>query len=496
MSKFLNLNRERNLYTGGVHIALIAVVVVFIQSLSPVEAKLSENYTGAELPSFADAVEKVAPAVVNISVSGQHRAGMRTPPQFSFPPGSPFEEFFKRHFRNPGRQAEPHRPRRFQGQGSGFIVDPDGLVVTNYHVIRNAGEITVITHDGAEYEAEVKGIDEKTDLALLGVEPDHDLPFVDFGDSDQVRVGDWVLAIGNPFGLGGTATTGIVSARGRNIRSGPLDDFLQIDAPINRGNSGGPLFNTRGEVVGVNTAIFSPNGGNIGIGFAIPSNMVNNVVAQLDRNGFVERGWLGVYIQTITEDLADSIGRSDTDGALITSVVEDSPAERAGLRPGDVVLSYDEQAVETIRNLPRLVAATAPGDEVEMSIWRDGTRVGMRVTVSKTRDGEKLASSEDASTGRERLGLSLEDLTAENRRQYGIDDPVNGVVVVSVEPDSLAFEKGLRNGDVIKQIGGIRVDDVEAAIEAVKKNERSGKGSVLLLVGRGGRDRFVAVKFA
>lgn len=478
-------------------IALAALVLVLtIQSPTPVAAKVNESSSGFQLPSFADVVEQVSPAVVNISISGKP-TGSFSGPGFSFPPGSPFEEFFFRHFGHPGDTNRSQRPtRKFHAQGSGFIVSSEGMVVTNYHVVKDADEITVVMHDGEQYQAQVKGVDEKTDLALLQIEVDEELAYVEFGNSDQARVGDWVLAIGNPFGLGGSATTGIVSARGRDIRSGPLDDFLQIDAPINRGNSGGPLFNAQGEVVGVNTAIFSPNGGNVGIGFAIPSNMAKQVVAQLDENGFVERGWLGIYIQQMTEDIAESLELGSTEGALVANVIEDSPAQRSGLRPGDVVMKYDGQLVKRTRDLPRLVSATKPNSTVDIEIWRNGERLDLQVNISASNETQELASTTDGVDQKGRLGLSLQELTPEVRDQYDIDEAVAGVIIAAVEPNSPAFEKGLRRGDVIKQVGDVLIDDVPAAIKAVKQAKKTGKDNVLLLIERRGQDRFVAVKFA
>ncbi len=352
-----------------------------VQASTPVDQLIGPVGTPA---SFADVIAAVSPAVVNISVS---KAVSRRVPRGgmpSIPPGSSFEEFFRRFFER--QSLTQGQGPLVQGMGSGFVVGPEGYVVTNNHVVEGADAITVTFDDGTRYEAELRGTDPKTDLALLKIEVDEPLPYARFGNSDRMRVGDWVIAIGNPFGLGGTATTGIVSARGRDIQSGPFDDFLQIDAPINRGNSGGPLFDIAGQVVGVNTAIFSPNGGSVGIGFAIPAAQAEPVIEQLRSTGHVERGWLGVQIQTVTEDIASRLGLDSALGALVAGVVPESPAERAGIRTGDVIVGINGNEIERVKDLIRLVAGARPEDEVHLELWRGGETLALDVVIGESKE--------------------------------------------------------------------------------------------------------------
>ncbi len=446
-------------------------------------------------PSFADLVDAVKPAVVNISTKGKTRAGvMQNMPEFNVPPGSPFEDFFERFFERRGGSEEAPQ-QKVNAVGSGFIVSADGFVVTNHHVVKDADEIAVITQDGKRYEAELRGVDNKTDLALLKIKSDNEFPYVVFGDSDKARVGDWVVAIGNPFGLGGTATTGIVSARGRYINSGPLDDYLQIDAPINRGNSGGPLFDATGRVIGVNTAIFSPNGGNVGIGFAIPASIAESVVSQLKEKGHVERGWLGVQIQEVTEDLAKSLGLEQKRGALVSSVVKNSPAERAGIETGDVILKFDGKDVKHMRRLPLIVADTASGKNVKVEVWRNKAAKQLNAKIGDSPNEPALAQRDDENANTGELGLSLASITEESRRRYRLADGTEGALVVSVRPNSPAAEKGLRPGDVITRVGSKQVKDPEDVINAVVDSRKSTK-TVLLLVQRGENRQFVALKLA
>ena len=455
---------------------------------------------GSAFPSsFADLAERVTPSVVNISAERIKVSGQQVAPQFQIPPGSPlepfFREFFERYF-----EGAPNRPPALRGTsvGSGFIVNPEGLIVTNNHVIRGADEITVTLHDGRKFEAELRGVDENTDLALLSVTTKDALPYVEFGDSDAVRVGDWVIAVGNPFGLGGTVTAGIVSARGRDIRSGPLDDFLQIDAPINRGNSGGPLFDTAGRVVGVNTAIFSPSGGNVGIGFAIPAQQAQDVIDDLVTVGRVERGWMGVQIQMLTEDIARSLGLEGTEGALVADVFEESPAEAAGIRTGDVILEFGGDAVPSSRRLPHLVAQAETDDSVPVVVWRDGKRESLRLVVGLRPDAEGLASASGAGGESEEarqptIGLELAPLTPQLRARYELPDSVEGALVVEVDASSAAAEKGLRAGDLIVRAGNRPVVSPEDVSEALARITGSGGDVLLLLVERQGARQFIAV---
>ena len=422
-------------------------------------------------PGFADLVERVRPAVVNISVSG--RAPAR--PRFSAPPNSPQEKFFRRFFGEqfPGSRA----PQKTRAAGSGFIISADGFVVTNHHVIARANDITVILDDGTRLDAAVHGVDRHTDLALLHVESGRPLPFVRFGDSDAARVGDWVLAIGNPFGLGGTTTGGIISARGRELSAGPYDDFIQVDAPINRGNSGGPLFNAAGEVIGVNTAIISPNGGSVGIGFAVPASTAAGVVDDLMETGAVARGWLGVRIQELSAALAEGLGMENGGGVLVAGVVPGSPAERAGLSAGDVITRYDGAAIRRLRDLPKRVAATDRGTEVTVGGWRYGAARDITVTIAG-RDDVATAAAGD-------LGMTLHDASTDG----------GGVTVAEVAADSISARHGIRAGDVIIRAGAKpahRASDVHTAITDARKQKRK---SVVLLVARGGDDngRFIAL---
>ena len=453
--------------------------------------------------SFADLVEQVNPAVVQVVVEKRVAASSKSVPGLpeGFPDGQ-FRDFFERYFRD--QMPGPSEPRGEMGAlGSGFVIDPSGIIVTNNHVISDADEISVRFKDGEEYAAELVGADDKTDLAVLHVDAKKVLPAVAWGNSDGVRVGDWVMAVGNPFGLGGTVTAGIVSARGREIGAGPYDDFIQIDAPINTGNSGGPLFNTEGAVVGVNTAIYSPNGGSIGIGFAIPSDMAATVVAQLRESGSVERGWLGVMIQPVTPEIAESLGLEKAAGALITEVTADSPASKSGLRRGDVILSYDGKAISTLRDLTRAVADTTVDTRVSIQIVRDNAartvnaRIGALETEPKVAaNAEKLEPTAEAATALARLGLSVAPLNAEVRARLGIDGKTRGVVVAEVDDGKGAAEKGLRPGDIITSVNQKAVDspgDVAKEVEDASKNQRK---AVLLLVERGGEQRFVAVELA
>src|SRR5271166_4442077 len=351
--------------------------------------------------SFADLAAKLLPAVVNISSSQAMQAragGPGSGPEIPlFPPGSPFEQFFKDFLnRNrPGQHGDnqPAPEHRMQSLGSGFIIDPSGLVVTNNHVIDGADEITVTLQDNTSLKAKVLGRDETGDIALLQVKPDKPLTAVQFGDSNAERVGDWVLAIGNPFGLGGTVTAGIVSARGRDIRQGPYDDFIQTDAAINRGNSGGPLFNMDGQVIGMNTAIYSPSGGSIGIGFSIPANMVKNVVAQLRDFGHPRRGWLGVRIQQVTPDIAESLGLHDANGAMVAGVNDGGPADKAKIKNGDIILKFNGQDVKEMRTLPRIVADSEVGQKVPVVLWRDGKEITVQATVAEKPDDQTQVAS-------------------------------------------------------------------------------------------------------
>ena len=446
--------------------------------------------------SFADLVERVQPAVVNVSTLTRRGTSAAPSTPFNLPEGSPFREFFERRF---GPLPEGGPPQA-QGVGSGFIVDVDGHVVTNHHVVKGADKILVTLNDGTELSATVVGHDEKTDLALLKVDAGEPLPFVTFGDSDRARVGDWVVAVGSPFGLGGTVTAGIISARGRNIQSGPFDDFLQIDAPINRGNSGGPLFDHSGEVIGVNTAIFSPSGGNVGIGFAIPAQLAAPIIASLKTDGYVQRGWMGVNIQALSPELAESFGLADAKGALVAGVLDDSPAAKAGIRIGDVIVRFGDSEVENVRELPRIVASTRAGARVPVQVVRDGTPMTLELDVAQMPGSEQVARAgtsegEDAD-GTARLGLSLTSLDNAARERLGLGNEARGAIISQVHPGSPAARQGLLPGDVILRVGTKSVDGPQQVIDAVQEAAATSREHVVILVSRRGNERFVAVPFA
>ena len=479
--------------------ARAAVVVSFIAATVgivsiPVDARGTPE-------SFADLSKVLLPAVVNISttsVVAAGKGGAGDLPQL--PPGSPFEEFFRDFFDKSRPQQQ--QQRRATSLGSGFIIDAKGVVVTNNHVIQDAEEITVILQDDTRLPATVVGRDTKTDLAVLKVESKQALPFVKFGDSEAARVGDWVLAIGNPFGFGGSVTAGIVSARGRNINSGPYDNFIQTDAAINRGNSGGPLFNMNGEVVGINTAIFSPTGASIGIGFAVPASTAKSVIDQLQKYGKARRGWLGVRIQKVTDEIAESLRLGKVQGALVASVTDGSPAEKSKIKSGDVILKFDNKDVTDMSTLPRLVAETEIGRDVDVEYWRDGKREKTKVNVGELPEEVASATDQGADTPSDAkdelaikgLGLSVAVLDAKARTKYKLKDTTKGVLISNVDADGVAAEKGLKPGDVIVEISQEEVSspaDVKKKVDEAR--ERNRKSVLLLVEGQGGL-RFVAIQ--
>ena len=465
--------------------------------------------------SFADLADRLLPSVVNISTTQTVKADQHTergdsdnPDMPQFPPGSPFEEFFKDFFNkapHSGGNSHPEaETRKATSLGSGFIVDSTGYVVTNNHVIADADEITVILHDDTNLKAEVVGRDTKTDIALLKVKTDKPLVAVPWGDSDVSRVGDWVLAIGNPFGLGGTVTAGILSARQRDINSGPYDDFLQTDASINRGNSGGPMFNMDGQVIGINTAIYSPSGGSIGIGFAIPSALAQEVVHELisESDHTVHRGWLGVRIQAVTDEIAESLGLDKARGALVASVNDNGPAQGAGIQPGDVILTFDGKPVEDMRHLPRLVAETHVDKSVPVTVWRKKAQTDLKVKVGRLQETETASAETGAKTPAPKseadtvkaLGMTLSDVTPALKEKFSLGDDAKGVVVVDVAKDSASAEKGLRPGDVIMEAAQEEVKSASQVVGKVADAKKSGRKSILLLVERQGDLRFVALR--
>ncbi len=477
---------------GTLAVALAAGLTATGAAISPAEARGPE--------SIADVAAPLLDAVVNISTS-QTIAGSQAVPTPQLPEGSPFQQFFDDFFNK--KNGADNLPRKVQSLGSGFVIDPSGLIVTNNHVIEDADEISVNFNDGTKLDATLLGKDDKTDLALLKVKVDHPLVSVKFGDSDVMRVGDWVLAIGNPFGLGGTVTTGIISARNRDINSGPYDNFLQTDAAINRGNSGGPLFNMNGEVIGINTAIISPSGGSIGIGFAIPSATAINVVDQLREYGETRRGWLGVRIQEVTSDIADSLGMDSAKGALVAGVTEKGPAAESGIEPGDVILEFDGKPVAAMHELPRLVADEPIGKEVPVLVLRKGEQKTITVKLGRLEEAAKTKGTTETPPPAEQpppvvagpLGLTLSDLNPQMRSKYGIKDEISGVVVTDVADGSAASEKRVQPGDVIVEVSQESVsspDDVKTRIDALKKDGR--RTALLLLSNKDGDLRFVAVR--
>jgi len=473
--------------------------------------------------SFADLAANLLPSVVNISSSQKAEARADRGPDIpGFPPGSPFEQFFRDFLdrnRPPGQQGQ-RRGERQPGQGpearpdarpdggravslgSGFIIDPAGFIVTNNHVIEGADEISVTLTDNTTLKAKLVGKDERVDLALLKVDTDHPLKAVEFGDSDQARVGDWVLAIGNPFGLGGSVTAGIVSARGRDIRQGPYDDFIQTDAAINRGNSGGPLFNMDGKVIGINTAIYSPSGGSVGIGFSVPANMAKPVVDQLRQFGHARRGWLGVRIQQVTPDIAESLGLHDASGAMVAGVNEGGPADKAHLRNGDVILKFNGQDVKEMRNLPRIVAETEIGKAVPVIVWRDGKEQTLQVSVGEMPDDVQQASATPDQNDRtppnrssmiSGLGASLSAITPELRDQFKLSQDQKGVVVTDIQSDGPAASRGLKPGDVIVEVQQEPVSTPADVSERMDRYRKQNRKSVLLLVQSGDGLRWIPV---
>ncbi|WP_415403597.1 Do family serine endopeptidase [Tateyamaria sp. SN3-11] len=461
----------------------LALAFVLVQALA----------AHARPESLAPLAEQISPSVVNITTSTVVEG--RTGPQGIVPEGSPFEDFF-REFQD--RNGPGDRPRRSSALGSGFVISEDGFIVTNNHVIEGADEILIEFFNGDELEAKLIGTDPNTDIALLKVEAERPLPHVPFGDSDTARVGDWVIAMGNPLGQGFSVSAGIVSARNRAL-SGTYDDYIQTDAAINRGNSGGPLFNMDGQVIGVNTAILSPNGGSIGIGFSMASNVVTRVVDQLQEFGETRRGWLGVRIQDVTEDIAEAIGLEQVSGALVTSVPE-GPAMEAGMQDGDVILSFAGVDVADTRGLVRQVGNSPVGETVRVVVFRDGETVTLRVTLGRREEAEgavpavaQTPDTPDAPQTKDVLGLTLSSLTAELREQLGVAEDQQGLAVTEVDETSEAYEKGLRAGDVITEAGQQKVTDIagfEARLEEVKE---AGRKSLLLLVRRAGDPRFVAL---
>ncbi len=491
-------------------LAFTIASTVLITAITTLEAR--EIVPEVNAPSsFADLAEQLLPSVVNVSSTQKIEEDSNLPEMPQFPPGSPFEDFFEEFMGKRGQGGEnggmgsPALPAA--SLGSGFIIDAEnGYIVTNNHVIRDAEEVRITLHDESTIPAEIIGRDEKIDIAVLKVDTKkHKLTDVKFGSSDKMRVGDWIVAIGNPFGLGGTVTSGIISARQRDINSGPYDDYIQTDASINRGNSGGPLFDMAGNVIGINTAIFSPTGGSVGIGFAIPSNLAKPVIDQLIKYGRTKRGWLGVRIQTVTDEIAESLGLDKAQGALIASVTEDGPAEKARLKAGDIVLKFDGKDVTDMRALPRIVAETPIEKEVTLVYWRDGKERKVKVNIGELEKAEDEGLITADGTGSQTdktlkdfeisdVDMNVAAINETARENYNIPDDVDGVVIVKTNPRGEAAMKGLGLGDVIVEINQKPVTDPEELEKIISKAKKAQKPSVLLLVNREGDVRFVALK--
>jgi serine protease Do len=494
LSGFSGFSR-RAAATAGAALALVLVQPVIV---APVAARDAPS-------SFADLVEVLMPTVVNITTTQnvpQQGPRLRDLPQL--PPGSPFEELFKEFF---DRKGGEEQKRRGTSLGSGFIVDPEGYIITNNHVIQGAEDITVILRDDTQLKAKLIGSDSRVDIAVLKVDPPNKkpLPAIKWGDSDKERVGDWVIAIGNPFGLGHSVTAGIISARGRAL-SDSLDDYLQTDAAINKGNSGGPLFNAEGEVIGVNTAIYSPTGTNAGLAFSIPSNLVKQAAEQLREFGRIRRGWVGVSYQSVTDDIADSFGLDRARGVLVANVMADGPAAKAGLKRNDIILSFAGQDVPDLRRFPRIVANARVGSTVDIVVWRQGKEQAMKLRIGEQEEPEKQNASAPGPTKKqpepdqavtstiEQLGLTLQKVSDQLREKYGLSDNVKGVVITKVVPNSPAAEKQLQAGDVILEVDQKPVTTPQEVTELVAKLQGQKKRSVLLFVERQGDPRFAALR--
>ncbi|GEP59400.1 Do family serine endopeptidase [Reyranella soli] len=492
--------------------ALTAPVLIAPMFTAPAAVAAAPTMSGVQ--DFSDLAAKVTPAVVNVSVTMKGGVGDDESRESRMSPDQQkqMEEFMQKFAERfgmpmqpgqPGKPgAKPQRPaQKGQAVGTGFIIDEKGWIVTNYHVAGKADEIVVSMSDGRKFPAKLMGGDEKTDLALLKVESSKPLPYVSFGDASKVRVGQPVMAVGNPFGLGGTVTTGIVSARGRDIQSGPFDDYIQTDAAINRGNSGGPLFDMDGKVIGINTAIFSPSGGSVGLGFAIPSSLAEGVVAQLKVNGKVERGLLGVQIQPLNEELVKSMSLDGDKGALVAQVTPDSAAMAAGIKSGDVIKSVDGKDVESIKDLTRMISTMKPGTTAKIGLWRDGKDMTVMAKIRGDKEeGGIVKASADDTDGKQvdkkaeplSYGVSLAPISKEMRQGMKLDDSVKGAAIAAVEPGSPADEIGLKQGDILQQVGRDAVDSPQTAVEKLSEAKKTGK-PVLMKVYREGMTRFVAI---
>ncbi|MDR6663974.1 DegQ family serine endoprotease [Rhizobium sp. 1399] len=499
MSNILRKHRAAALVGAAIVLGAASLPFAISSSSTALAAPAETGGILASSGSFASIVDADKPAVVTITTTMKATNASAD--------SSPMDEQFRQFFEQQGIPL-PHQAPQQQQQsqhamalGSGFVISPDGVIVTNNHVIDNAIDIKVTLDDGTELPAKLLGADAKSDLAVLKVQAPHPLATVAWGDSDKLKLGDQILAIGNPFGIGTTVTAGIVSARGRDLHSGPYDDFIQIDAPINHGNSGGPLVDRDGNVVGINTAIYSPNGGSVGVGFAIPSSEAKTIVAKLQKDGSIDHGYLGVQIQPVTQDVADAVGLSKAEGALVAAVSNEAPAAHAGVKTGDIVTAVGSESVKTPKDLSRLVADLSPGAKETLTVWRDGKTVDLNVTVGGNEDTQKQAAVESSddqgqAAGQPSLGIGLADLTPDVRQQLNLPHSVAGAVVANVNPDKSAAAAGIQPGDVIVSVNDKPVHDARDVKTAVADAGKSGRKSVLLLIERGGNKTFVAVPFA
>lgn len=487
--------------------AILATTCAFVLNTSAMaqqpiksDAPASQSMPGG----FADLVETLSPAVVNISTTQTLRANDQ--PMMAFPfqglPDDPalqqFKQFFEQFNQMQGQPAE----REVNSLGSGFVIDASGYIITNYHVISEADDISVRFTDNTTLKAKVIGKDSKTDLALLKVESAKPLPFVSFGDSDKARVGDWVIAIGNPFGLGGTVTAGIISARQRSINAGPYDDFIQTDASINRGNSGGPLFDTNGKVIGINSAIFSPNGGSIGIGFAIPTSLAEPIIEQLKKFGKTHRGWLGVKIQDVTDEVANSIGMPKAIGALVVEITPDSPAAKAKVEMGDVITHFNGKEITEMRQLPRMVADSKIGEKATLTVWRKNASKELSMTIAEMSEGQEEAMDQPNPASPEKnpvkgsetiLGLNVVTLDAKLRASIGLPKDLSGVVIMAAKDGSEAAKRDLKRGDVIAEMNNENITDVAGFKRLTEDAKKAGKNYALLRIVRGKNSAFVTL---
>lgn len=501
--------------------ALVLGLFMAAPESAPAIAQVSPAMKIEDLPSVADLAARLLPAVVEITVKSEQPGSSTSTQTPDLPDNSPFknffDDFFKRHQQDQGSGGDNNQgdnggqdttpPRTMTSMGSGFVIDASGIIVTNNHVVDGAKDIQVHFHDDLDtvLKAELVGRDPKTDVAVLRVKPAKPLATVAFGDSDKARIGEWALAIGNPFGLGGSVSLGIISARNRDINAGPYDDFIQTDAAINKGNSGGPLFNLKGDVVGINTAIFSPSGGSVGIGFAVPANVAKGVVDQLLKYGETRRGWLGVKIQPVTDDIASAMGMDHPHGALVADVTKSGPAESAGIDAGDVVIEFNGHLVAQMRDLPRIVAETEVGSKVPVKVLRKGKEMDFTVEVGRLEDGEKVVAQQDGGDKAQPpapavatvLGMTVTTMTDALRTKYSIDKDLKGAVVTEVAQTGAAADKHIEPGDVITEAGEKSVGSAADISDRIDEAKKSGKGSLLLLVAKGGKQtemRFFALK--